>query len=76
MNFANSFINCKTLFSLDVDGLTTATCGGLGSLDGTDSIVVLIDGISGTGGFWSTSVFSGIWLTDGLIVDTAYVKKI
>jgi len=51
LNFANSFINCKTLFSLDVDGLTTAACGGLGSLDGTDSIVVLVDGISGTGGF-------------------------
>jgi hypothetical protein len=49
-------------------------------LDGTDSIVGLLDdtaggGGGGGGGFWSTSIFSDIWLVGKLIVDTAYVKK-
>jgi hypothetical protein len=61
LNFANSFINCKTLFSLEDDGLITAACGGgFGSLDGTDSILILVDSIAGTGGFSSTSIFSGV----------------
>jgi len=60
LNLANSFINCKTLFSLEDDDLITAACGGFGSLDGTDSILILVDSIAGTGGFSSTSIFSGV----------------
>jgi hypothetical protein len=46
--FANSFANCKTCFSLAVEcGFTTTTCGGVGSMDGTDSIVGVTTGMDG-----------------------------
>ena len=69
LNLSNSFINCKTLLSLDDGGLTTGTVGGLGSLDGIDSKVVFNDDSTKHAGFCSTSI-----VFDGEIVDTTYDK--